>query len=92
MSPSESCKCLQPPGYINNNVSSDDLSSQCVQVPQSRLGKLSQATTHEEILAVADTYSLIDNEYFFDRHPRWGTGLGGVSFLSGFIPCPVRDG
>lgn len=50
------------------------------QYPNSRLGKLSQVplhpltthqvTTHEEIMKLVADYSLADNEYFFDRHPR----------------------
>ena len=40
------------------------------QVPTSRLGKLAAATTQSEILALCADYSLEDNEYFFDRHPR----------------------
>jgi hypothetical protein len=40
------------------------------QVPLSRLGRLSRAGTHQQILALCSDYSLVDNEFFFDRHPR----------------------
>jgi len=40
------------------------------QVPDSRLGLLAQARTHADIMAVCSDYSLVDNEFFFDRHPR----------------------
>ena len=39
-------------------------------LPHSRLGQLAAATTEEEVSRLCDDYSIIHNEYFFDRHAR----------------------
>ena len=37
------------------------------QLPASRLGLLASASPHEQIMALCSDYSLVDNEFFFDR-------------------------
>jgi hypothetical protein len=46
-----------------------------MQYPGSRLGALARAQTHEDILQLASDYSLITNEYFFDRCSHYHSRL-----------------
>lgn len=39
-------------------------------MPHTRLGRLKYANTHEAIMDLCDDYSIVDMEFFFDRHPR----------------------
>ena len=46
------------------------MTSKLSNVPSSRLGKIAEANSHEEILSLCDAVSIEDNEVFFDRDPR----------------------
>ena len=58
-------------GGVKNQISWRNI-ERC---PCSRLCKLRNAKTNEEILESCDSYDLVKNEYFFDRNPHSFTAI-----------------
>ncbi|KAF7488231.1 Potassium voltage-gated channel protein Shab [Sarcoptes scabiei] len=44
-------------------------------LPHTRLGRLRECTSQEAIFEICDDYNPLENEYFFDRHPRSFTAI-----------------